>query len=364
MTRFRWTVFLTAGACGLLGLAAVSPACCPVGPQGKPVVNADQTMIILWDAATKTQHLIRKASFKSAADDFGFLVPTPTKPDLSESGNEAFPFLQKLTEPEIKKVPRPSGGVSCGCGAVAPKSASRDLSNDVRVLEEKLVAGFHAAVLEADSAGELVKWLDGRGYAFSPEVEEWVRPYVEQGWKITALKIAKSDGENVDPNVTASALHMSFQTDTPLFPYREPDFKQQTSAVGASHRLLRIFFIGDARYRGELTKDHNWSGRPAWSDSLSAENRTKILDLLGLSDADGPRKFWLTEFEDNWAYVVAPSDLRFARDGNQKVIHREPIILYVSTNSGPDVTPYLFAVVFVVPGVVRTFRQRRKSTNE
>jgi hypothetical protein len=52
-----------------------TPACCPVPPSGKPVVNADQTVIMIWDAATKTQHFIRQASFKSAADDFGFLVP-------------------------------------------------------------------------------------------------------------------------------------------------------------------------------------------------------------------------------------------------------------------------------------------------
>ena len=56
----------------------------------------------------------------------------------------------------------------------------------VEVLEEKLVAGFHASVLAADSAGDLVEWLDDHGYAFSPEVEEWARPYVDAGWKITA----------------------------------------------------------------------------------------------------------------------------------------------------------------------------------
>src|SRR5262249_53157744 len=58
--------------------------------------------LLLWDAATRTQHFIRKASFHSAADDFGFLVPTPARPELEESGNEAFSFLQKLTEPEKK----------------------------------------------------------------------------------------------------------------------------------------------------------------------------------------------------------------------------------------------------------------------
>ena len=65
-------------------------ACCPAPPRGKPVVNADQTVIILWDAANKMQHFIRQASFKSDADDFGFLVPSPSEPELDESGNEAF----------------------------------------------------------------------------------------------------------------------------------------------------------------------------------------------------------------------------------------------------------------------------------
>ena len=116
-------------------------------------------------------------------------MPTPSQPDLSESGNEAFPFLQKLTEPEKQKMARPSGGLSCGCGGAAP-GLQGDVKS-VRVLEEKLVAGFKAVVLEADSAGALVGWLKENGYAFSPEVEAWAKPYVEAGWKITATSPAK-----------------------------------------------------------------------------------------------------------------------------------------------------------------------------
>src|SRR5437867_2303069 len=82
-------------------------ACAVVFPSGKPVVNADQTVLLIWDAATKTQHFIRQASFKSEADDFGFVVPTPAQPELDESGNEAFRYLLQLTEPEKKKAPRP-----------------------------------------------------------------------------------------------------------------------------------------------------------------------------------------------------------------------------------------------------------------
>ena len=57
------------------------------------MVNADQTVILIWDPATKTEHFIRKAAFQSAADDFGFLIPSPTQPELAESGNDAFPFF-------------------------------------------------------------------------------------------------------------------------------------------------------------------------------------------------------------------------------------------------------------------------------
>ncbi len=65
-------------------------ACAPAPPSGKPVVNADQTVIIIWDATNKTQHFIRKASFKSEADDFGFLIPSPSQPELAESDNSEF----------------------------------------------------------------------------------------------------------------------------------------------------------------------------------------------------------------------------------------------------------------------------------
>src|SRR5262245_57099316 len=86
---------------GIIAFGLVTPvavACCPVPPSGKPVLNADQTVVMIWDAANKTQHFVRQASFRSEADDFGFLIPTPSKPELEESSNEAFSFLHKLTE--------------------------------------------------------------------------------------------------------------------------------------------------------------------------------------------------------------------------------------------------------------------------
>jgi len=198
-----------------------APGCAPCPPSGKPVVNADQTVIIIWDAEKKTEHFVRQASFKSEADDFGFLVPTPSEPELAESGNEAFPILLKMTEPETKTMARPSGGFGCGCGD--DKTTGSAKRANITVLQEKMVAGFKAVVLETKSSEALVRWLKDHRYAYSPEIEAWAKPYVESGWKITALKVAKDAQAKPDKNVAASALRISFKTNRPLFPYREPD---------------------------------------------------------------------------------------------------------------------------------------------
>ncbi len=330
-------------AAGLaLAIARPSDACCPAPPSGKPVVNADQTVILVWDAASKTEHFIRRASFKSDADDFGFLVPTPQKPDLDESGDAAFPLLAKITAPEVITKPRPSSGGGCsGCGLMRSKSETATASapaKSVEVLEEKTVAGFHASVLEAASASALVGWLKDHGYAYSPEVEAWAKPYVDGGWKITALRVAKDGASKSEQRVAAASLRLSFKTDRPLFPYREPDPTQAAPAVGAVGRLLRIYFVGDARYDGETAKELPWTGTVAWSGKVAPADRDKALGLLGLPPGSTPAEWWLTEFEDPWPYRKNPADLYFARSGSQQTVKRPPIIQYTSREADGDVT--------------------------
>jgi hypothetical protein len=325
-------------------------ACCPAPPSGKPVVNADQTVVIVWDAATKTEHFIRKASFKSDADDFGFLVPTPSQPDLEESGNEAFPYLLRLTEPERRRVTRPSGGGGCGCGGEKSKTHT-DSAPKVTVLLEKEVAGFQATVLQADSTDVLVSWLKEHGYAFSPEVAAWARPYVGNDWKITAMKVARDKQGEQKQNVAAAALRISFQTDRPLFPYREPESSSAAKALNAKSRLLRIYFIAEGRYRGELTKESPWTGKVAWSNPLTAQQRQHALDLLKLPlpKSAGPEQWWLTEFEDPWPYATAPADLYFARDSNQATLRRQAIVEYASVSWPTDVAVLALAFILALP---------------
>lgn len=343
----------------LLFLANVHvDACCPVGHSGKPIVNADQTVIILWDAEQKKQHFIRKASFASEDQDFGFIIPSPTEPELSESGNDAFATLQKLTEPEVIKRPRPSDGMGCGCGE--PKSVMMPMAkSDVTVLQEKKVAGYQAAVLDAKSSNALTTWLKDNGYAYSAELAAWAQPYVDQGWKFTALKVSAKDKDDSKKKIVeATALRMSFKTERPLFPYREPAYGDQAKKLNMKQRLLRIYFVADSSYHGDIASA-SWSGKVTWAGAIPAKERQKLLDQLKLPAETGPVNWYLTEYEDNWPYTVAAGDVYFTKDAQELKLHRQPIIEYTSNTSSPDATVYALAGVLVIPPIARRWWKRQ-----
>jgi hypothetical protein len=254
---------------------------------------------------------------------------------------------------------RNSEGLGCiGCGVATDFGNKGEATGaSVRVLEEKLVAGFNAVVLETESAGALMSWLKANGCIFSPEVEAWAKPYVQAGWKITALKVAKDADRKQEKTVAASALRMSFQTDKPLFPYREPDYGNSTNKLSVSGRLLRIYFIADARFQGELTPNEPWTGHVAWAGKIKPGDRAKALELLKLADHSVPADWWLTEFEDRWAYKAAPADVYFSRDMDQSEVRRPPIIEYVSLPIPTDVMTYVLGAVMILPPLVRRFRK-------
>ncbi|GMV81015.1 MAG: hypothetical protein AMXMBFR7_21990 [Planctomycetota bacterium] len=358
---FGWFLAVAAAFALPLGHERPTSACCPAPPLGQQVLNADQTLVILWDAANKTEHFIRKASFKTDTPDFGFLIPSPSQPDLNESGAGAFPLLAKWTAPEIQRKPRPNEGMGCGPSKrdQRPGAAKTAEGPEVRVLEEKLVAGFKASVLEADTARVLMEWLESNGFAFSPQVEAWAKPYVEQRWKITALKVVKEKGEPGEMKVEAPALRMSFRTDRPLFPYREPDSQAAAKALGEYGRLLRIFFVAEARYDGELTREQPWTGEAVWSGPLASAQRQELLEQLKLPVQTGPQEAWLTEFADRWPYAPAPADLYFAPSKDQRAFKRPPIIEYYDA---PESRIWPFVLGFALAlGLVAVWRRGKRA---
>ena len=164
--------------------------CAVAPPKGVRVDIAQESAILLWDPANKTQHFIRRASFSRGAGvrDFGFIVPTPSYPKLAEANDEAFKILERATAPKTVNKTRPINLMPFGCAMTeraAPKAAG------IEVLQDLRIAGYDAVVLEAKDTDALGTWLNKHGYDFPDSMKAWADGYLRQGWKFTAFKVGQ-----------------------------------------------------------------------------------------------------------------------------------------------------------------------------
>jgi hypothetical protein len=280
---------------------------------------AEESAIIIWDSGSKMQHFIRRASFVTGTKDFGFLVPTPSQPSLGEARDAAFSYLEKVTAPAVEKVRQYELNPPfflAGAKVAAPNAS-------VAVLDRQRVAGYDAVVLEASSARALTDWLKKNGYTTRPDLEAWLKTYVEARWKITAFKIAKDAGQEA---VGTQAVRMSFTAERPFFPYSEP--AEQRSSKGqkdpSESRLLRVFFLADQRYAGKLEDGGEWPGKTVWAAPLPATVTQELTEHV--SPTVVPEGIWLTTFEDSSSPRPGTADLYFSPALSQEKVHRPPVV--------------------------------------
>jgi hypothetical protein len=326
-------------------------ACAPAPPQGAFVGIAGEAAIIVWDEATKTEHFIRRATFQSDVKDFGFLVPTPDKPELAVADDISFVRLEDATRPEMKyeRTYYPSFFVAMffmkrGAMMSAPAAAVAP----VRVLEETRVAGYDAVVLEADDPAALAKWLADHGYDNRPALTEWLAPYVAKKWKLTAFKIAPAAPDA--HTVGTQPVRMSFKTDRPLFPYREP--RDQREGAKNLPRSLGIAFVGPWRAEGTIG-----DGKQAFPGTTTF---AAPLDPRFLAELPGPKaERWLTVFEDDSSPRPGVDDLWLDRAKDPSVVRPPPWIRADPVGIPVDLIAILGGVVLVV---VLKVRKRPAST--
>ena len=341
--------------------SAPEPArgCAPAMRDGEVVDVADETALVIWDEADQTEHFIRQATFVGSASNFGFLVPTPSRPRVVAVKPDVFADLARITEAKAEE--RSETSLSLGCSRSAPetKLAINDeslLPNGVVVLEAKQVGNLDMKVLAFradktkkfdDTADELLGWLNRQGYAARPELKDWVRYYIENSWIITAFKIAgeptaeSSKGKNGTFAVKASAVRMSFKTDRPFFPYREP-VDQRDAQSRSVPRLLRVFVAAKQRMDGKIGETIDWPGQVVWTNAISDAERSGLLGKVHLPPESFNDKWWLTEFEDRSTPRPGTDELYFERSMDRTTVARPPVIVVVHKS------PWWFGPLLVV----------------
>ncbi len=296
-----------------IGLRARESWLCCGSAKKQDVTIIDEAALIVWDKETQSEHFIRNANFQTSSAEFGFMVPTPSVPTSHESGGRVVSELMDRTAARIEYRPRyenefrlfkPGTGLDFILnvlpGSAIPLDSTAPMSaGPVEVVGEFNVAGYDATILKASDASELLKWLEERHYAARPELLEWLQIYTQQCWYLTACRISRSP--NGTPAV-AKPVRITFNTDRPFYPYREPADARAVTTKAAG-RTLRLFVLANERMDAFLGDSTSQPAKTVWANRLQDHDQqflTRI--LLGEQQWEDnvvtSSTMYLTEFED------------------------------------------------------------------
>lgn len=186
-----------------------------VAPPGVDVYETDQKAVIFFEEGT--EDLFISVSFQGNAEEFGWIVPTPSEPEVVKSTDLVFTTLDELTRPEY---PAPTRG-----NWNNKMMLEGAMDSGVQVLQTKKIEYYDISVLKADNKDALYNWFNDNGYSFPQAGKYIIDEYIEKNWAFTAIKIDNDRLNSYGINRQLSSGHavplrMTFKTDRPVFPLK------------------------------------------------------------------------------------------------------------------------------------------------
>lgn len=231
---------------GLLALTILAPArpaaACggffsglvKLAPEQRPSL-AREKVLIVHDAERGREHFIREVAFRRADHTFGFVVPTPSRPEVAKV--EKNPFTRLRQDFPFARDPEDGEGYGRGAGA-----GFGGRGGGVEVLAVEKVGSFTAFVLAATDAAALGQWLKDNKLTSTPEADAWLAHYVRMGFYYVAMRYdPPTDARGRKGRaIAAETVRISFDTPVAYYPYFEPEPQH-----GAKDpRLLEVWYVG------------------------------------------------------------------------------------------------------------------------
>src|SRR5262249_41396204 len=258
---------------GLLTLTAVvgsgptlQAACCYFSARDKAVLQPAQKAYITFDPKDEVESFTVQPKFEGNAQDFGMVIPTPTRPKLDEMPRDFFKELAVFTilEPlDINKYKnfRTTFGTP---GAPVPESVSSPKKGPtVKVLESGVVGSLDYKIITAERADDLYTWLKDNGYKYAGD-EATLEFYVKKRWVFTVMKIdTKQMKANPDGSYTGEVTptRFTFASERLVYPLKitQISVKDKTEALFYIQAPRKVDLAGDFSYQFTFT--------PMWSQA-------------------------------------------------------------------------------------------------
>jgi hypothetical protein len=299
--RNRALAVIGALALSLLG-PSVADACGSffrskrASPEQTPSL-AREKVLLIHDAEAKRQHFIREVAFVRAREPFGFVVPTPTRPEVAAVKSTPFTKLRTFFPFDLRDG-QASTGRSIGS---SPRGAG------VEVLEVAKVGSFTAFVLAATDADALGRWLAKNQLTRDEAGDAWLAHYVDMGFYYVAMRYdpPRKSSPGSSREVVAETMRISFATPIPYYPYLEPT-RELADQPDDEPRVLELWYVGAEPVVPVALREGEGEGENAWVQPLrrgnvSADARARLEvtlapELADLLPASG--SLWVQTYQD------------------------------------------------------------------
>lgn len=284
--------------------------------QPRPPVQASERVIFVQEADQMTA--LVQIEYQGAADDFAWVVPVPSVPQLDVADPALFDDLDRATTPRFtfKFAQRTQtvsdSGAGMGCsdsgGDVAMASSdgvAEETDSDVRVIGREAVGPFDTVVIDSDNASAMVSWLQANGYALADRAADVLRDYVAKDHYFVALKLRSEVGVGA-----LQPLALRYTGDEPCIPLRITAFASTpelaVTAFILSDRRTAPSNFAHVRPDYQAVRPGGWTGT-----TYSTEVRRAI---------DGHPRAFITELAGPTSGVVATNG------ATRELLRRAPYI--------------------------------------
>ncbi len=192
-------------------------------PPNIDITEPTQKAVIFYSKGC--EDLIIQVSYEGDVEDFAWVVPVPSMPEVKASYFEIFFELSNLTISSYYYY-RAEGGLTPA---------------EVTVYEQKRVGFYDTAILSSEDPEALINWLKDNGYNFPEEAKDTINHYIQKNWYFVALKVAEEKQQEMypPPSVPGGVIHpvkFSFKTDKIVYPFKISSINKGETAV-----LLYVF---------------------------------------------------------------------------------------------------------------------------
>jgi Uncharacterized protein conserved in bacteria (DUF2330) len=297
-------VWATAALAALVGIgllpAGSRSACCYFSAKDKDVLQPAQKAFITWDPEERVETFTVQPKFEGNADDFGMVIPTPSKPKLDEMPRDffkelaLFTILKKREQPQSKLLPvldLPRGrAAATGRSGRSDPDRAPPRPTTVKVLEAGVVGNLDYKIIEAGRADDLYAWLKENKYSYAGD-ESTLDHYIKKGWLFTVMKIDTMQMKrNPDGTFAGEVTPTRFQ-----FPSEKLVYPLKITQISVKEKTEALLYV-QAPYKvdlpGEMTYQYQWVPMLQNAQGWYAKG------IFGQNELPGKGDEWLRSIKD------------------------------------------------------------------